>query len=239
MKDLGDALQWLLDAVQIWLQCAARPVATLNAILLKATNEKQLSAAAKVCVPSLLISLIVTFPALKFYGIEWSNLGFHLCNWTTTIIALVATAFIIHQVLLALRLKSEFVRTLFIYTVLVATYTPVTTLLAVPMTLYNFAAVYDLKLHPVAIYTAVIAYFHNTTKLPSFFFSIIDVSSIFSSLLSFAILALFAEYISQWYSNNRFKCYSAVAFSATLSSAMSLLIITPMQFLIMYAFVPS
>jgi hypothetical protein len=237
VKDLGDTLQWLLDAVEMWLQCATKPVATLNDILPEVTDEKHLSAAAKVWIPSLLISLIISFPVLKIYGIEWSNVGYHLCTWITTIIALVATAFIFHQVLLLLHLKSDFIRTLVIYTVLVATYAPVTSLLLVPSTVFNFAAVSDFKQHPVAINAAMVAYFQKASNPTSFFSGVMMVTSAFISVFSLGILALFAESISQWYSNNRFKCYSVVVLSLLLSVIVTLLVVTPMQFVIMYAFV--
>lgn len=237
MKDLGDALQWLLDAVEMWLQCATKPVATLNDILPEATDEKHLSAAAKVWVPSLLISLIISFPVLKLYGIEWSNIGYHLCTWMTTIIALVVTAFIIHQALLWLRLKSDFIPTLVIYTILVATYTPVTSLFLIPSTLLNFAAVSEFKHHPVAIDAAMVAYFQKVLNPTSFFSSVLTVTSTFINVFSLGVVALFAESISQWYNNNRFKCYSIVVVSLLLSSIVTLLVVTPMQFLIMYAFV--
>jgi hypothetical protein len=235
VKNLDEALQWLLDATATWLQCVARPVATLNEILLEATDEKHLSAAAKVWVPSLLISLIVSFPVLKFYGIEWSNVGFHLCTWMTTIITLVATAFIVHHVLLKLKLKSEFVRTLVIYTVLVTTYAPVSGLLGIPSTLSIFAAMHDFKQHSIPIDEAVILYFRNAAQ--PFLAGIASVASTFIGAFSMGVLALFAESISQWYGNNRFKCYSAVAASMLLTVVFIVIVVTPLQFLIIYAFI--
>jgi hypothetical protein len=222
VKELGDALQWLFDAIRAWLQCVARPVATLNAIVPETTDENHLSEAAKVWVPALLISLIISFPVLKFYGIEWNNVGYHLTTWTTTIVGMVGTAFIAHHILLGLNLKSEFVRTLVLYTVPVATYAPVLSLLTVPSKLSIFAAVQGFKQHPVAIDAAVVAYVHNATNSTSIF--------------GMGVLTLFAESVSQWYGNNRFKCYSAVAVSGMLSTIFIAVVLTPIQFLTMYAF---
>jgi hypothetical protein len=211
-------------------------VATLNDILPEVTDEKHLSAAAKIWVPSLLLSLIISFPVLKSYGIEWNNVGYHLCNWMTTIIGLVASAFLTHQVLLWLKLKSEFVQTLVIYTVLVTTYAPVSGLLAVPSTLSAFAAVQDFKQHSIPIDQAVIQYFRNTTN-PTIFGGVLAVAGLFAAFISMGVLALFAESLSQWYGNKRFKCYSAVAGSVLLSTFLIFLVLTPMQLLTIYAFV--
>jgi hypothetical protein len=235
VKNIDEALQWLLNAIQLWLQCLARPVATLNDILLEGTDEKHLSAAAKVWTPSLLISLIMSFPVLKSYGIEWNNVGYHLSTWTTTIIGLVGTAFIVHQMLLWLKLKSDLVRTLVIYSVLVATYTPVTSLLAIPSTLHNFAAVQDFKAHTIPIDQAAIEYFRRGMN-PNILEGVIIATSLFAGVFSVGVQALFAESVSQWYGNNRFKCYSAVAASVLLSGIVFLFVV-PMQFLIIYAFV--
>jgi hypothetical protein len=237
VKNLEETLQWLLDAIAIWLQCVAKPVATLNNILLEETDDKHLSTAAKVWVPSLLISLIISFPVLKLHGIEWNNVGFHLCTWTTTVISLVVTAFIVHQVLLGLKLKSEFVRTLMIYTVLVTTYAPVSSLLALPSTLNSFAAVQDFKQHPIALDAAAIAFFQHAAHPTSIFEGVINVSGAIIDIFSVGILALFAESVSQWYGNNRFKCYSAVAASTCLSGVALLLVVMPVQLLVIYAFV--
>lgn len=187
MNELGAALQWLLDAFETWLQCVARPVPTLNRILLEATDDEQLSAAGKVWAPSQLITLIISFPILKLYGIEWNDLGYHLCNWLTTIVVLIIFAFTAHKLLLALQLKSQFVQTLVIYTVIVTTYSPITTLLSIPSTLTLFAAVQNFKQHPIAIDKAVMVYFSSFSNTTSFYANTIGVLSIFTQVFSFRI----------------------------------------------------
>jgi ABC-type dipeptide/oligopeptide/nickel transport system permease component len=85
----------------------------------------RLSATIKIWVPSLVVALVTTFPLLHLYGIEWNNVGHHLSYWLVTIIGLIIPAFVTHHILLALRLKSEFICTLAIYTVPMATYAPI------------------------------------------------------------------------------------------------------------------
>ena len=80
MKGVREGLEWLLEALGVWLRCLTRPVAMLNAVVPKVTDESHLSAAAQVWVPSYLISVIVTFPVLNLFGIAWDNIEFHLCN---------------------------------------------------------------------------------------------------------------------------------------------------------------
>jgi hypothetical protein len=238
VKDLGETLQSLLDAIQMWLQCFARPVGTLNDILPGVTDGRDLSAAKKIWVASLLISLIISFPVLHLYGIEWDNFGYHLCNWMTTIFGLVVVALITHQVLLWLNLKSEFFQTLVMYTVLVTTYLPVASLLSVPGTLSTFNAVQGFKQHPISIGQAFAQYFQNAMT-PT---ALGDVAGIAAGLVvafQFGVLALFAESMSQWYGNDRFKCYSAVAGSVVLGGLAMILVVLPMQYFIMYAFVAS
>jgi hypothetical protein len=236
VKALGDALQWLFDAVRIWLQCVVKPMTMLNAILPEVTDENHLSEAAKVWVPSLLISLIISFPVLKFYDIEWNNVGYHLSAWMPMIIALVVYTFIVHQILLGLKLKSEFVRTLVIYTVLLATYFPAISLLDIPTTLSMFAAAQDFKQHHIPIDAAVVAYIGNSAEPTSIILGgVSGIAEILSAVFLIGVLALFAESVSQWYNNDRFKCYSAVA-ASTILSAIVFQVVTIMQFLIIYAF---
>jgi hypothetical protein len=149
---------------------------------------------------------------------------------------MVGTAFIAHHILLGLNLKSEFVRTLVLYTVPVATYAPVLSLLTVPSTLSIFAAVQGFKQHPVAIDAAVVAYVNNATNSTSIFGDFLMAASAFAGIFGMGVLTLFAESVSQWYGNNRFKCYSAVAVSGMLSTIFIAVVLTPIQFLTMYAF---
>jgi hypothetical protein len=237
---IAEALQWLLDALEIWLQCVVRPVPMLNRVLLETTDEKRLSAAQKVWVPSLIISLIVSFPVLKVYGIEWDEVGYHVCIWMITIVNYVATAFIVHQFLLALKLKTEFVPTLVIYTIILGTYAPVFTLLTIPSTLALFAALQDFKQHPIAIDKAVIAYFQGGMKLASTDSIASNISICLSTIVqvfSTSMFALFAESMSQWYGNDRFKCYSTTTAALLSSTILVGLLIVPLQILVDYAFV--
>jgi hypothetical protein len=237
VKELGDTLQWLFDAFRVWLRCVARPVATLNETLTEVTDENHLSAATKIWVASLLISLIISFPLLKLYGIEWDNFGYHLSSWVTTIIGLVVAAFIFHQILLALKLKSEFVRTLVMYSVPVAAFAPVFSLLTYPTTLTVFAAVQDFKQHPNPIGDAIVAYIRSYENQSVFYSGVSGATAALIGVLGIALVALFAESVSQWYGNDRFKCYSAVGASMLLTAIFQLIVVSPMQFLAIYAFV--
>jgi hypothetical protein len=238
MKNLDEGLQFLLNAFLLWLQFILKPVATLNSILLETADEKRLSAAMKIWVPSLLIGVFISIPVLQSSGIVWYEAGYHLSNWMVSIIGLVASAFIVHQILLLVNLRSEFVGTLVMYTVVVTIQGPVVTLLSIPATLYNVAAVQHFKQQSTPIGEAIFEYFRSVTTLDySILQGIQSVAGPLISVVSFIVLTLFAESISQWYGNNRFKSYSAVAAGMVLSTFVSFLVIIPMQFLIIFAFV--
>lgn len=237
MKDIKDALEWLLDAVRIWVRCIARPVATLNAVLPGASDEHHLSGAAKVWVPSLLISLVLSFPMLNLFGIEWNNLGFHLSNWLTTVLALVAVGFIAHRILTALKLKSEFVRTLVMYTTPVVAYSPIITLINLPGTIQLFDAVKAIKEQKLPIDVAAITLARNLlgegTIQPG---PLVATTTFLVSIFGFGCLAVFAEAVSQWYGNSRFKSYSAVAAALMLSTIVTMGIVVPIQLFTIYSF---
>jgi hypothetical protein len=146
VKGVGEALDWLLDALGVWLRCVTQPIAVLNAVLPEVTdNYSHLSAAAQVWVPSFLISLILTFPVLNLFGIEWNNVGFHLCNSLTSILYMLAMVFVTHKVLLWRKMNSEYVRTLAMYTTAVAPYLPAFALLNLPSTYIIFNIIRQLK----------------------------------------------------------------------------------------------
>lgn len=146
MKGIREALDWLLDALGVWLRCVTQPIAVLNAVLPEVTDDySHLSAATQVWVPSFLISLILAFPVLNLFGIGWSNVGFHLCNSLTPILYMLAIIFIAHKLLLWHKMKSEYVRTLAMYTTAVAPYLPVFALLNLPSTYIVFNVMKEIK----------------------------------------------------------------------------------------------
>ena len=98
MKELTEALKRLLSVTIIWISCISNPIVTLNALLPEVTdkNPSSLVKVVQIWIPALLISLICSFPILKLYGIEWNNVGYHLCNWMIVIGSLIVTSIVIH-----------------------------------------------------------------------------------------------------------------------------------------------
>lgn len=130
MKELKEALDWVLQAFHLWTQCIARLVPLLNGLLQEESDEARLSAATQIGVTSSLISLLVSIPLLKREGIEWNDVGFHVADWTITILLLLAAAFTVHRLLLVLKLQSRFVITLVLYATIVMIWSPLVTVLS-------------------------------------------------------------------------------------------------------------
>jgi hypothetical protein len=236
VKGIQDAIEWLLDALILWLKNIAGPISTLNAVLPSATDERHLSEATKVWVASLLLGLVLSFPIFNLFGIKWDNLGFHLSNWLTTIISLVAVAFIVHRTLLALKLRSDFVRTFVMYTTPVVAYTPVINLINLPFTIYLFGVVAALKEQKLPIDVAADTFLQNLVRVGMVLSPFFVFMSLVVSLVGLGCTVVFAEALSQWYGNSRFKTYSAVAVGLTLASVLQIGVIFPMQLLTIYSF---
>lgn len=238
MKGVREGLDWLLDALGIWLRCVTQPIAVLNTVLPEVTDDySNLPAAIQVWVPSFLISLILTFPVLNLFGIAWDNLGFHLSNSLMAILLMLSIVFIAHKILVWRKMKSEYVRTLAMHTIAIAPYLPGYALLNLPGTyiMYNVIKEIKTKKQPIGWDTAVLF-------AKSLFISIqhgglfLLFLSTALGVLSFGCLVIFAEAVSQWYDNNRYKTYSSIAL-AMVGSIILLLVGVPMQLFIIYSFV--
>ena len=203
MKELKEALNWLLEAFRLWAQCLARLVPLLNGLLQEESDEARLSAATQIGVTSSLISLVVSIPLHKWEGIEWNNVGFHVADWTITILLLLAAAFTVHRLLLMLKLESRFVITLVLYATIVMIWSPVLTVLWMLILIYSRELlIYSRELIPGNLEALAL----TGTIILGILFVLV--------LLLCVVLALFAESITKAYGNNRFQSYSAVAAAA-------------------------
>lgn len=233
MKEIVAALGWFLRSMSTWLRCAAHPIRTLNIIL--SDEQVNLDKVVEIWIPSLLVSIVVSLPVLKLFGIEWNNVGYHLSQCLVAFAALAIEAFITHLFLLMFGLRSNFLSTLLMYSIPVVSYGPITGLLAVPATLKIFYTLQDAKLNHVS-FGDLINKFILSGQDSSLLTGISGVVVGFLSVFSCVILTVFTESLCQWYGNSRFKCYFAVTASTVVSTAIVLLVVTPFQLLVMYAY---
>lgn len=233
MNALSGALEQLVDASRAWLKCVVGPIGVLNDMLPRANDERHISEATKIWIPSILVSLIVSLPVLNSYGIKWDNLGYHLFNWLVTILNLLMASFLIHWFLICFKLKSEFVRTFVIVTTPGMAYSPIMSLAVTPALFRMLDALQAAK-NAKQPFTMAFQYHYVTARLeqPGVLYVILNNSSLILGMICFV---LSAEAASQWYGNDRLKTYLATTL-ASLVGLIASMGAMMMQLWAMYSF---
>lgn len=234
MKGISETVESLWDAILFWLRSTVGPVATLNELLSRASDEERLAAAVKLWVTASLVSAIVTFPALEAFGIGWNNLGFHLATFLALALAWMGGGLIVHRLLRAFRLQSELWPTLIMFVTPAATYTPLFFVLTMANRIEAYGAVKQMKAQNAAMTEfSIVKYFQLASQSPP---SRLNQAILLAQLLgSVAVYVLCAESVCQWYRNDRFKTYLcfAVGFYVELALLTGLF---PFSILTIYAF---
>jgi hypothetical protein len=106
-----------------------------------------------------------------------------------------------------------------------------------PWALALFAAVNDFKQHPTSIGDAISTFNRGFANRSVFDRGVFAFASTLIAAFTTCLLGVFAESVSQWYGNDRFKCYSAVAASSFLALLFVVILVLPLRFIVMYSFI--
>ena len=214
MKGVSDAIELLIDVTGAWLKSGIRPISVLNEMLPRFKDERQIPEATKTWLPSILVSIIVSFPVLNSYGIKWDNLGFHLFSWLVTLTNIVIDAFLFHGLLICFKLKSEFVRTFVITVTPSMAYLPIFSLAATPELVRWLDALQVAKSAKQPFITSMEHYYAAVrSEEPNVIILLVDNVSV---VLAFLCFVLSAEAAAQWYNNDRLKTYLAGTLAVSL-----------------------
>lgn len=228
---------WIQDAFQAWQRCILRPVRTLDVMLATPDDETRLSEVTKIWVPALLISLMLNFVVLSWFGSAGENVAFCLSNWLVQVLILVAFVSIAHRMLIAFKLKSNFSRTLAMYTTTIIAYLPVLALISLPNAIRLYDAVRKIREENLPIANAAAELIHNLMQGASASEGLfLAMTTLLLQVFSIGCDAIFAESVSQWYGNNRFESYSALGVALILSTVLAMVIVLPIQFFAIYSF---
>jgi hypothetical protein len=238
VNEIINATRSTIDTFRFWLDCACQPVVTLNRLLQHETDEGCWAATAKLWTVSFIIMSVSLFPILRLYGDAWNNAGFIISNLLFTMVGMALIATISHVILRVFKLKSDFNRTLVMYSTPAVTYAPIISWMNLYQTNRIFEMVATFKKQGLPIDETLGKIIK--TALMNIIISSGALSEIINScefIISLIVLTIFAEAVSQWYCNDRFKSYSAVSLALLLSVSLILLILAPIQMFIIYAFV--
>jgi|ERR1043165_2230924 hypothetical protein len=129
---LRDAFDFVIASYGEWFAAVRTPWACAARTLAGDNDEEHIKRATAVWFASMFLSLVITLPIYRIYGLRLENVGFQLTFVLVQYLALVTLAFIIHRGCLLAHIPSRFSDTFSLYTVVVAAASPFITLLRLP-----------------------------------------------------------------------------------------------------------
>lgn len=231
-------LDLLWDSFLTWLGCALHPVSTVSRMLRDFDRNRPFALIKRIWTPALILSVIATYPLLSLFGIKWDNIEYFAPQELTVVIWSVANALVVHLSLRVFGAKSEVYKTTLMYTI-VMIYSPITTLIGIPLSRNYFANVQLFKhtnpsLDQVFNWVWSHGYLGNISTQPPLT-SMTNVWFYSTAFIGFLILSAFAEYTIQWYGNPRYRTYLAVGVASYCMMIVYTWVTLPIQTLALYA----
>jgi hypothetical protein len=153
---LSDELSGVLDTFVAWFDCVRHPYLSCEKILRARVSERiKITRALKLWLVGFIIHIILRIPALQHAGIDWSSSGFQLANTVLFLLALLLAAVLAHFGLRWRGIPSRFTETFVIYTVLLAVFLPLNTLLFYHTNFEQSSLLREIKVRDLGFFEAL------------------------------------------------------------------------------------
>ena len=240
LKDLRDSFKDLMiGTFRVWFDCVRKPLITCEDILSYRREKEKLTKVFGLWLAAFQIALILQFPVYKLFGIDWTDLGFHLPNFlvTTSFFLLAGTA--LHVGLRIFGIRSNFVDTSAMYTTLIGCYSPLFVPLSFPATVGLLSAIKSAKaqnLDFVSLVQTVWEKLGGTGEM-SFLHVYGSLVGQLAAIFTFALTALLAAIVCRKYAADRYQTFSAIGFSMSVLSPAFLAAPLELYYFLVYVFV--
>jgi hypothetical protein len=254
VKDLIELVRTFLQGLITWFFAVTSPVGTTNSLLANPPKQR-LTSTLLLLLWSLVLSLIVTRPLSHMYGIELGNIDFYGQQIVFTILSFLLSVWTIHLVLRVFGQRSNLAELLSILTGTYLVYWPLYQLIMFPAQADNYRFVSTLKesgtpagdigrqlldriVHPLnySSGTDTISQLRQGGMMVKMPYLTVCVNAIVS-VVAFATLSLFAEFVTQWYGNDRYRTFLAVSLGLWVYILLAAITIAPLSMITLWAYI--
>ena len=138
--DVTQAVSTISTAISSWLQALTQDT-HLYQRLIDTPEHERLTALIQAAMVPALVSVVLQAPILSLLGIEWTNAGFHLANFTILLLTQLAMASSIFWGLSLHRIRTKFVSVAAAYVATVVPWLPLLSILVYPNTIKMYLAI--------------------------------------------------------------------------------------------------
>lgn len=220
-----------------WFECVISPIKTCRKILNSAISDKE-KIYSSFCIwfIAFILSFGLEIPIYYYYGLG-REYSFYISYTIFGFFYLLIQSLFIHIILLTFRIKSKYIGTFIIYSVIIGGYSPFYLLLNYPNTFKVIIFLKTLKNQHIDILNNIkqgIDIF-NKIELPQSVMFVSLITGIFGIIL-FSMTGVFLSYlIMETYNCNKFKSFLTITFAQILL-LFPLMVLTFMKYTILYSY---
>jgi hypothetical protein len=241
IRDIDENFNFLLSSLLIWLNGIRHPFMTCQSILDQDISDNdKLRHAMRLWLVASVIGLIMQLPAYRLFGIELSNIAFHLPNCLYLLVMFLSTMGIIHLGLRMYKIHSDFTDTLVMYSVLVGCFSPVITILFYPQLIELISTLREVKSLNLD-FEFLVKEFISNYNYENFSAKPVTIQIYWpiASSINFAVyatlLVMFGRLVSVRYSTEKYRVLSAIGFSLSILFPIQWVVLMFFYFFILYA----
>jgi hypothetical protein len=226
-----------LDLFVNWFECIINPIITCRKFLNSSIPDREkINLSLCIWFVGFILSFGLEIPIYYYYGLA-NEYSFYISYTIIGFFYLLIQSLFFHIVLIIFRIKSKYIDTLIIYSVIIGAYSPFYLLSSCPNTIKNIQLIRTIKSNHIDILNNIMQGMDmlNNTKLPT---SVIFVSSIISIfiLILFSIMGVFLSYlIMERYACKKFKSFLTITF-AQLIIIFPLILLTLLKSIMLYSY---
>ena len=204
--------QALIEALSHWLDFILHPVRNVNALLENTSTTKDYVSIMTTWAPSLLLTVLINVVITSYFGIPYSNLGYHLPFLVITLLFQLVLPIIMDLGFRLGGIASDRHGVTVLFTPVII-YSPIASFISVPLSVNSYAFAQSVKhlsiekgLSPLVAFANLFPTYtkENGSLQP---FGLYSWSMCLGSCVYLLTLALFAEFCSQLYQAPRFRTY--------------------------------
>ena len=233
---LKDTFDFVITSYAEWVGALRQPWAAAARVLAGETTAEHMKRVTGLWFSSFFLSLIVSLPVYVQFGLKLENMSFQLCVIIAQYLTLLGFAAMFHIALRRHGIRSKFEDTFVLYTVVVAAFGPLVTLVSLPALFRSLLLTSQVKSRALSSFFATAKAMIETSMRPDDTLSTLLVLAAqpFLLVLTMYVLATFVLLLAEHYGAPEATVVRAIAFAfGVLCPALFIVVLLMQQALLL------
>jgi len=236
---LKDTFDFVVACYADWVGALREPWSVAARALARGTSEEHFKRATGLWFSSFFLSLVITLPVFVRFGLKLENMSFQLCVVLAQYLTLLGCAAMFHVALRRYKVLSRFSDTFVLYTVVVAAFSPLVTLVSLPALFRGLRLTAEVKSKATSSFLSTAKAMIEAAVRVDTSFSGLLVAAVLPLLLvlTMFVLATFVRLVSEHYGTPEVTVTRAVAFGFGVLCPALFIVVLLMQQALLFVFI--